>query len=367
LWLKSNGTGVGHDSSAAREQGTALRVSDPGDPLERQADDVAMRLVGQGRSAAGTRPGTAPMARDARGGSAGNRLEPATLDRMESLFGESFGDVRAHVDGSAAASARAVGASAYTVGDDIVFGSGQYEPGTSRGDTLLAHELAHVVQQRDRGSLMLQRQVGGAAPAPAPNPLEPRCRDLLGQIREAVAELLRRAAELVADKYGLQWDNWVTPKILPNGTNLGSVVGHQQQYQGWLNRLRNLIARWDDDDCNQTGLRIPQEARDLQFRPVPVPTPRPRPDTDPKPWEPPGARRLAPVAGGAAIGGTAGLVLGGLIGGLLGAGGGTLVAPGVGTIGGGAAGVVAGAEIGASVGAALGIAVGGLIGWLSGE
>jgi hypothetical protein len=66
---------------------------------------------------------------------------------MESRFGHDFSRVRVHADGKAAESARAVNARAYTVGPNIVFGAGQYEPSSIKGQRLLAHELAHTVQQ----------------------------------------------------------------------------------------------------------------------------------------------------------------------------------------------------------------------------
>lgn len=75
---------------------------------------------------------------------------------MESRFGHDFGSVRVHTDSRASASARAVGASAYTVGRDVVFGAGRYAPRTETGRGLLAHELAHVVQQ-GQGKPALQR------------------------------------------------------------------------------------------------------------------------------------------------------------------------------------------------------------------
>jgi len=66
---------------------------------------------------------------------------------MEERFGHTFGQVRIHTDGQAAQSARDVHALAYTVGRDVVFGAGQYQPQTSAGRQLIAHELTHVVQQ----------------------------------------------------------------------------------------------------------------------------------------------------------------------------------------------------------------------------
>jgi hypothetical protein len=66
---------------------------------------------------------------------------------MEPRFGQDFSQVKVHTDEQAAVSAQAVSARAYTVGRDVVFGAGQYAPGTSEGQRLLAHELTHVVQQ----------------------------------------------------------------------------------------------------------------------------------------------------------------------------------------------------------------------------
>ena len=80
-----------------------------------------------------------------RGG--GVPLAPAVRQRMESSFGTDFSDVRVHSDGGAAASARAVDAHAYTVGNEIVLGDGHAE-GSSAHERTLAHELTHVVQQR---------------------------------------------------------------------------------------------------------------------------------------------------------------------------------------------------------------------------
>ncbi len=79
--------------------------------------------------------------------SPGQPLDAGTRAFMEPRFGYDFSQVRVHTDARAAESARAVNALAYTVGRDVVFGEGQYEPETSEGKRLLAHELTHVVQQ----------------------------------------------------------------------------------------------------------------------------------------------------------------------------------------------------------------------------
>ena len=81
------------------------------------------------------------------GHGAGTPLDESSRERMEASFGESFADVRVHTGGLASASARAVDAHAYTVGNEIVLGDGQ-APGSPAHERTLAHELAHVVQQR---------------------------------------------------------------------------------------------------------------------------------------------------------------------------------------------------------------------------
>jgi outer membrane protein OmpA-like peptidoglycan-associated protein len=82
-------------------------------------------------------------------GSPGRPLDPSTSQFMESRFGHDFSQVRVHTDDRAAESARAVSARAYTVGRNIAFGAGQYAPGTMAGDRLMAHELAHILQQAE--------------------------------------------------------------------------------------------------------------------------------------------------------------------------------------------------------------------------
>jgi len=79
--------------------------------------------------------------------SPGEPLDPATRAFMEPCFGHDFSRVRVHSDSKSAKSAQTLNALAYTVGDDMVFGSGQYQPTSNTGRNLLAHELTHVIQQ----------------------------------------------------------------------------------------------------------------------------------------------------------------------------------------------------------------------------
>lgn len=89
--------------------------------------------------------------------SPGHPLDAGTRSFMEPRFGHDFSGVRIHSDEHAAESARSVNARAYTVGQDVVFGAGQYAPGSMAGKRLLAHELTHVVQQSKATSLGIQR------------------------------------------------------------------------------------------------------------------------------------------------------------------------------------------------------------------
>ncbi|MDQ0466550.1 hypothetical protein QO010_004345 [Caulobacter ginsengisoli] len=155
-----------------RQLQAKLKVGEVNDPLEHEADAAADRVMGMAdapasRSAAPpslqrqaanatTGGGVAPAAVDTVLQSPGAALDPATHDFMADRFGEDFSDVRIHTDAQAARSAEAVEARAYTVGRDIVFGAGQYDPAGGAGRRLLAHELAHVVQQ-GAGPPLLQR------------------------------------------------------------------------------------------------------------------------------------------------------------------------------------------------------------------
>lgn len=140
----------------------------------------------------------------------GQPLDANTRSFFEPRFGVDFSHVRVHTGAQAESSARAVNALAFTVGRDVVFGEGQYATGTPTGQRLMAHELAHVVQQAGidgirvdqsseirnrsiRNGSLLQRVVGrlncnpGAASAPAdPNAtlttIDARAHDMAQQI-----------------------------------------------------------------------------------------------------------------------------------------------------------------------------------------
>lgn len=114
-------------------------------------------------------------------GSGGAPLDPVSRSFFEPRFGVSLGHVRIHSDSAARESASSVGARAYALGSDIVFGSGEYRPHDAEGRKLLAHELAHVALhggQPSQGRGTVIHRMGDpqspsdvpARPAPQPEP-----------------------------------------------------------------------------------------------------------------------------------------------------------------------------------------------------
>ncbi len=154
---------------------TKLKISEPGDKYEQEADRIAdevMRMpepsvqrqlepeeeeqeMVQRKASGDSTPLNSeqsssevpPIVHEVLN-SPGHPLANETLTFMESRFGHDFSQVRVHTDSKATESAQTVNALAYTVGQNVVFGTGKYAPGTNTGNSLLAHELAHVIQQR---------------------------------------------------------------------------------------------------------------------------------------------------------------------------------------------------------------------------
>jgi hypothetical protein len=185
-----------------------LTVSQPNDPAEREADHVAALVMRMATPASvnSTRsfsshssrevqrkcapceeeeekklqrkesdpqsPVGSSLAANASPGGPGRPLDSATRGFFEPRFGQDFSDVRVHDDARADASARSWNALAFTLGREVVFRAGHYEPHTQTGQRLLAHELAHVVQQRGHDQT-IQRMVAcperlaDSAPTPA--------------------------------------------------------------------------------------------------------------------------------------------------------------------------------------------------------
>ncbi|MGH2396924.1 MAG: eCIS core domain-containing protein, partial [bacterium] len=236
-----------------------LAVSQPDDPYEREADRVAAQVLQMPESAVEGKsiqhhglsaqiqrqcgpcreeeetiqrmetPAAAPETTPAAGSDvlappgAGHALPGSARAFFEPRFGYDFSQVRVHVDERAAESARAVNALAYTVGQDVVFGAGEYAPGTTTGNRLMAHELAHVVQQGPNtflpvsmGQVILQRSPRKRARVRDKSiTTDPKtARSVMGQILEIIAETHKPvhpsqwATEPPISKYGELLSLW---------------------------------------------------------------------------------------------------------------------------------------------------------------
>jgi|GEM_PF-2235181 hypothetical protein len=196
---------------------TKLKVSEPGDDQEREADTMADKVVkrkpeeekvhkkqedekvhkkseeekihkkqedeklhkkpeeekvhkkpGAASGVAGSATAPGAVASHAVGKEGGSSLPASTLGEMSSSFGYDFGNVKIHTDRQAQEMSEQLGAQAFTYKGDIYFNKGKFDPGSKEGQWLLAHELTHVVQQRGENapSLFKKDVPGISTPVP---------------------------------------------------------------------------------------------------------------------------------------------------------------------------------------------------------
>ncbi len=130
-------------------------------------EDEAQALQPKSAAASKANSGEAPKIVHEVLNSAGRPLDAGTRAFFEPRFGYDFSRVRVHTDAQAAESARAIGALGYTVGEHIVLGPGADAPTAASGRRLLAHELAHTIQQ-GQGTASSSLQRAGADPSAVP-------------------------------------------------------------------------------------------------------------------------------------------------------------------------------------------------------
>jgi hypothetical protein len=267
-----------------------LTVSQPSDPAEREADQVAdhvMRAPAAGYSisapcscaaggetcqeceqkqtgiqrqaAGGGGAATAPRSVHQELGSPGRPLDAETRQFFEPRFGHDFSQVRVHTGPEAEQSASAISARAYTSGQHIVFGAAQYNPSDAAGQHLLAHELTHVVQQGSGNAAPAVNRDLATEPPATPARAQP---DLTpAQITEAIqfnharydepnTRLIQSllggpvtgtwsednivAIASVQEEYGLHKDGKV-------GNDTFRFISHEQQLEGMNTRNENCL------------------------------------------------------------------------------------------------------------------------------
>lgn len=120
--------------------------------VQRSPQATTAASPGHGLDGGEADPAVARRVQRASGG--GRQLDASVRERMQAGFGADFSGVRVHADAEAASLSRSLNARAFTTGSDIYFGEGQYQPDSTSGQELLAHELTHTLQQ---GSTRVQR------------------------------------------------------------------------------------------------------------------------------------------------------------------------------------------------------------------
>jgi len=342
---------------------TKLKIGQPNDKYEQEADRVAEQVMRMPDSKAPreavnfglAHTGPVPSMLHEVLSSPSQRLSSETRSFMEQRFGHDFCQVKIHTGPSAEESAKSMHARAFTLGRDVVFGGAQFNPETTFGRRLLAHELTHVIQQGSAterplsassdntgphgksGSTIrrqvtqlatcsphIQRQPGSGGPYHPPAGVEMRCTS--ADTCPALSQKINYLKHTI--KRHVEWDAAHPNPVYPGGR-------HAQEISELTNALNNCIAHHQSRCTNQP-----------EYHPVP------EQETERVTDE--AARRVAVAA---SIGAGLGLVLGAIVGGVGGGVGGTLVAPGVGTVG----GAVGGGALGAAEGAAIGGLAGGAI------
>lgn len=211
--------------SRARPAGAAAQ------PLNAGAQSVLLGLQCLGADDAGGRPGghSAERLLQAFAGKPpaepGRPLDDPTRFDMEARFGQDFSGVRVHSEGAAADTARHAGAKAYTIGQHIAFAPGRYAPASSAGRHLLAHELAHVVQQRR----------GGARPA-----LDAGAAHEQGAHAAAQAVVSGSGPVAVAGATGVGMarsaDDWLRGSVDLTGWGYSELRAERADLQQWMDR-----------------------------------------------------------------------------------------------------------------------------------
>lgn len=182
--------GAGHDAVPGRGSGTTSAPS-PGRTTRVEQVDAIQRKA----------TGAAPAARvdaavDSAAATGGAPVDGGVRARVEAATGAQLDDASVHTSPESNAAAAALGARAYTAGNQIHFASGQYAPATADGQHLLAHELTHTVQQRGGGGLQAKGRV--SEPGDAGEREADRVADAVmtdghaGPIRETSASIARQ-------------------------------------------------------------------------------------------------------------------------------------------------------------------------------
>jgi hypothetical protein len=234
---------------------TDVNVSQPGDASEIEADRVAHTVIRSNGSAAGEAdqtihrktssgqsiPSHSPAhVRDVIS-SGGRPLDVDSRNFFEPRFAQDLSDIRIHTDAKAAQSARALDAKAYALGNNVVFGSGEYRPDSEAGRHLIAHELAHVTQSGSssnvRGDTIYRQPLAidrGLAAVEAEIQMLRLMPVLLPQMRLRLQQLEQRRARLLARGAGAPAAPTISCTDKDRALNISQL----------RNKCLNVLQRW---------------------------------------------------------------------------------------------------------------------------
>ena len=182
--------------------------------------------------------------------SPGRPLEPPTRTFMEFRFGHDFRRVRVHTDSRAAESAHTLGAHAFTVGSHIVFGAGKYSPETHSGKKLLAHELAHVLQQN-----VTSVQIGSSQPLLIQR--YPNCtpavtgvshpNEIIDQAKKDAIPVVSSALKFAQNPSGIILEVLNGTFHCPSQGDISHIEGIYEQLRSWLPVVTNIECRTEQE------------------------------------------------------------------------------------------------------------------------
>ena len=188
-------------------------------------------------------------------------LPPALKAKAEASTGADLSGVRVHDDAEAHVSANSLGALAYTLGHDIWFGAGQYQPGTAGGDRLLAHEVAHTVQQGSAPAVVPQakreddaagEKVEVSAPGDALEVEADRAADAI--LTGAPATLSRGAVGVARAAWGSAYGGQDPKTSVDDGT--GKATLGADAYKDQINQPGGTVLKPASDAANTKGAAV---------------------------------------------------------------------------------------------------------------
>ncbi len=253
-------------TSPAKFRSLASLSTHTSDPLEQEAERIAEQIAGpagllpqhsQSRHedellrSAGKIPGS------------GQALHPADREYMESRLGHNFGHVRVHAGSDAERAADNVDALAYTVGSNIVFGAGQYHPGTPGGRRLLAHELTHVVQQSGlRGTAISRQAVSGTMQRAPRNPIDDTAKKIIEAAKDTSKAVDQRAIQAVNDIVKAYYDSGMVDSVVYKEDQIGletTPIGKGKDIKGKITVGRDFL-----DHIDSFARRVLQVGHELE-------------------------------------------------------------------------------------------------------